>query len=67
MKERIDKLIQKLSEERDAVLKQYLDSLDKYEGNKAAEAAGHLHDLDRHITNLHLEIQRMKAEEAVHA
>lgn len=67
MKERIDKLIQMLSQQREKVLDGYLTALENYDGPRSFNSASELHDIDHHITNLHLEIKRMKAEEAVHA
>lgn len=55
---RLNKLIDDLTERRDKVLADYLNVLDSYDGGRAADHAGMLHDLDKHITNCHLEIKR---------
>lgn len=65
MIERLIELIRKLNEKRGEVVKHYLDELEHWtprEGSIAAIArAGILHDLDKHITNLELEIKRLEA------
>lgn len=69
MKERLTELIKKLSGLRDEALGFYLDELDKFtaaDGNvKAVYKIGIVTDLDKHITNLELEIKRMAAYETM--
>lgn len=63
MKDRIEALIGKLDVYRDSILGNYLTSLDHYDPENgsmdAVERAGLLHDLDKHITNLHMEMVRL--------
>jgi len=59
MVERIEKLIGMLDAERDKTLNLYLEALENYDGHRAADTAGALHDIDRHITNLHMELKRI--------
>lgn len=61
IKDQIEKLIGQLDAERDKILSLYLEALEDYEGGVAADCAGKLHDIDRHITNLHSELKRVKA------
>jgi len=61
MEERIVKVIQALTVHRDVALKRYVESLESYDGHRAADYAGELHDLDRHINNLEMEIKRTEA------
>lgn len=65
MNDRLQALIDKLDVMRDDVLNLYLLELDNYTAAKgsmgAVERAGILHDLDKHITNLHGEIKRQEA------
>lgn len=76
--ERIEKLIDALVKKRDGLLDLYLSKLELYAGTEpgpqpqgllAAETSGLINDLDRHITNLNLELKRAKAEtkEVTHA
>ncbi len=60
MIQRITKLIEDLDTKRDEVMETYLKSLEDYDGHRAADNAGALHDLDRHVTNLHLELKRIQ-------
>lgn len=69
MKERLEKLIEHMDNQREVILNEYLASLDKYDGTSSSgmasvNSAGMLHDLDRHITNLHLELKRLEAVNA---
>lgn len=64
MKERIEKLIDALVKQRDGLLNEYLGILEDYSvtgpkasGLQCAESAGFIHDIDRHITNLHMELR----------
>lgn len=65
MEERILELLKKLVGHRDQVLSFYLTALDNYvpkEGSmEAVGRAGMLHDLDKHITNLEMELKRIEA------
>lgn len=61
MKERLEKLIGDLVKRREEILDTYLKTLVDYSGGRAADEAGCLNDLDRHITNLHLELKRLGA------
>lgn len=65
MKERIEKLIEKLDGMRNEVLVRYLDELVQFSPEKgglnAIERANILHDTDRHISNLWSELARMEA------
>lgn len=67
MRERIEGLIVKLSEMREETLGFYLAELDKFtpnDGNPdSVMRVGILKDLDKHITNLELELKRMVAIE----
>ncbi len=62
MKKRMEELINKLDVMRDEALNNYLGALDRFSPEKgsmeATERSGILHDLDKHITNLHMEIKR---------
>jgi hypothetical protein len=62
---RLDKLIKELVGRREEVVEQYLDALSGYsalEGSlDAVRRAGILHDLDKHITNLEMEMKRLAA------
>ncbi len=57
--------------QRDAVLERYLSGLDQYHpetgGLLAIERAGFLNDLDKHITNLELEVKRIETLETMQA
>lgn len=68
-KEIIEKLIDTLSTARAGVMEQYVAVLTQYDiasgSVSGADWAGRIHDLDRHITNLHLELRRMSAEKVV--
>ncbi len=57
---RLTKLIDDLTERRDKILDDYLNVLNSYDGGRAADHAGMLHDLDHHITNCHMEIKRLQ-------
>lgn len=63
MEERISALIEKLVGYREEVLNLYFAELDLYDPKNGSEGAvaraGRLHDIDRHITNLELEIRRI--------
>lgn len=61
MKERLENLLDKLNGRRDQILEEYLKILEDYDGHRAATNAGALHDIDRHITNVILELKRMGA------
>jgi hypothetical protein len=65
MKERINELINTLNAMRDEVLNNYLEALKRYSPEQgsveAVERAGILHDLDKHITNLEMEVKRAEA------
>lgn len=69
MKQRIVDLLGVLNGHREVGLDLYLGALDKYvpkEGSiEAVERAGILHDLDRHITNLEMEVKRIEALKVV--
>ncbi len=71
MKERIIELITKLNGMRDQVLEAYLLELERFtpgEGNpQSVVRVGILHDLDKHVTNLELEVQRLEVTEAMAA
>lgn len=74
METELQEMINKLDGLRDEVLKNYTEELAKFtaeNGNsKAAEKAGILHDLDKHITNLFMELNRRRAtvkREVAHA
>lgn len=81
MEERIELLIDSLNSKRVALLENYLVKLEEYskteagaqpQGLQASEWAGLIVDLDRHITNLELELRRKKVidsvkKEVVHA
>lgn len=64
MEERLLGLIHKLALMREETLKFYLDELDNFTaegGNpQAVDRVGILTDLDKHITNLHLEVKRIR-------
>lgn len=68
MKERMEKEIQRLTGMRDDILSKYLDALENFNAEEGGipviARASILHDLDRHITNLHLELRRFRLEEA---
>lgn len=68
MKERLEGLIGKLVGCRNLVLDNYLTELSAYDPSagsmKAVERAGLLHDLDKHITNLHMELKRLEVTNA---
>ena len=55
---RLQKLIDDLTERREQVLNDYLNVLSEYDGGRASDHAGMLHDIDHHITNCHIEIKR---------
>jgi hypothetical protein len=63
MKERIQKLIDRLDGMRDDVLARYLDALNEYSSETgsmpAVQRAGLLHDIDKHLTNLNMEMKRI--------
>lgn len=65
MKDRLKKLIEKLNGIRDEAIGFYLTELEAFtpnDGNpKAAMRAGIMHDLDKHITNLEMEVKRIEA------
>lgn len=69
LEERIDTLIKKLVGHRDLVLDNYLTALNGYDPKEGSmesiERAGIMHDLDKHITNLELEIKRIEAMKVV--
>jgi len=69
MEERIVKQIERLVGMRDEVFALYLTALDSYSSQDgsmdAVERAGILHDLDKHITNLELEMKRIEALKVV--
>lgn len=69
MIERIQKQIDRLEELREDVLVNYLAALDAYKADmgsmEAVERAGILHDLDRHLTNLRMEVRRIEALKGV--
>lgn len=63
MKERLQNAVDLMTHRRDALLDTYLDSLlvDDWSSTRsmtAVETAGCLHDCDRHISNLMMEIKR---------
>lgn len=66
MQEELQTLINKLDAMRDVAVKNYMAELNKFTpdaGNpQAATRAGILHDLDKHITNLHMELRRIRAQ-----
>lgn len=68
MQDRIEKLIGALDKKRDGLLGLYLGKLEAYaptesgpqpQGMESIEIAGLLADLDKHITNLYLELKRL--------
>lgn len=68
-KERFNALLDQLTKRRESLLEEYLKALEVAEWNnlnsmKAVENAGKIHDIDRHITNIMLEIKRL---ESIHA
>lgn len=64
MNERIEKLIEALTEKRSGLLEDYLVALENYDGTMTAiEKAGLVHDIDKHITNLHQELSRAMSVE----
>ncbi len=69
MRDRIIKLLEKLNGLRDEVIGFYLTEMEAFtpnDGNpKAAMRAGIMHDLDKHITNLELELKRIEVMEAI--
>lgn len=71
MKERLEKLIEALNKKREGLLEDYLAVLeasapDIHNGSQAAiDRAGFIHDVDKHITNLHMELRHLKAEKAL--
>ncbi len=64
MKERIHQEIERLESMRDAILIRYLDALVDFtpdEGSMTAIGCVQiLHDLDKHLSNLHWEIKRIE-------
>lgn len=67
--EQIEKLIDALTKKRDGLLEGYVTKLGDYakteagaqpQGLEAIEWSGLLNDLDRHITTLHLELDRIQ-------
>lgn len=67
MKERLEKALDAMVKRRDTLLDQYLSSLERPEWTmqdslQAVESAGRLHDCDRHITNLQMELKRLEVE-----
>lgn len=69
MKERLEKALEAMTKRRDDLLNEYLLSLetdvwDAQHSMTAVETAGRLHDCDRHITNLELEIKRLEVTHA---
>lgn len=69
MEKRIQELIKMLNGLRDAALTHYLNELANFNAEKgstrAVEAAGILHDLDKHVTNLEMEMKRIQSLERV--
>jgi len=67
MKDRIKAALDKLNEIRDEVVNYYLTECEKFTANdgnpKSAYRAGLLHDLDKNITNLEMEMKRIAAIE----
>lgn len=72
MKEKIEKLIEALNKKRDGLLAKYLEKLEAYvptepgpqpQGLECINWAGLINDVDRHITNLELELKRKDALE----
>lgn len=64
MKERLEALLKKLTERRGKLLDGYLSDLnadewDNTHSMNAVNSAGLLHDIDRHITNLTVELNRI--------
>lgn len=69
MKDRIETLIDALNKKRDGILDEYILLCELYstspntwnkQGEDLAKFAGLLHDIDKHITNLHLERKRLE-------
>jgi len=69
-KARFEKLIDALNKKRDGLLEKYLEKLEKYvstepgpqpQGLECINWAGLINDVDRHITNLELELKRKDA------
>lgn len=81
MEEKIESLIDALVKKREGLLEKYVAKLEDYacteagpqpQGMDAITMSGLVIDLDRHITNLNLELKRLKTsnqktKEAVHA
>lgn len=73
MIERLEKLIGLLDQKRDSLLESYISSLEKNVENPEwkdgsmgiIENAALIHDLDKHITNMHMEIKRIQALKVV--
>lgn len=65
MQERIEKLISDLAAKRTEFLENYLTQLESFDPQKVYEAAIPFHDIDKHMTNLQIELKRIKAEEAI--
>lgn len=67
MLERLEKLIADLQTKREAILDGYLHALEVYDQSRpnvtleAVNKANLIHDIDRHITNLYAEIERVRA------
>lgn len=61
---RINKLVDDLTDRRARILEDYLAVLEEYNGGRAADHAGMLHDIDKHITNCLLEIRRLQGLKA---
>ncbi len=65
MRDKIQKQLSRLEGMRNDVLGLYLTDLEEFSvktGSMAAvNSAGILHDLDRHITNLEMELKRMES------
>lgn len=57
---RLNKIIDDLTARRETLLNDYLVVLESYDGGRAADHAGMLHDLDKHITNCYMEIKRVE-------
>lgn len=70
MDEEIKKLIDALNEKREGLLRNYLEKLNQYaktepgpqpQGLEAITWSGLVNDIDKHITNLYLELKRKKS------
>lgn len=68
-KERLQKLIDALTSKREGLLEKYVQKLEAYsiteagaqpQGMEAIDFSGLINDLDRHVTNLNLEIKAKK-------